>query len=285
MLKDEWFIYTHDNYKRLFVTREPKVKSESFSPCNMTPDDVDYEMSFGKSKKILEICGMNQQSFEYFIEKYGDSYEYLSFFKCQLISDFSPLSKLKNLQCVDIYWNTRATQFWDMSKNTSLQCIIISNAKRLTYELPLLNTAKELREVFVSGDIFNGYPMKNLSAFDGITSLENIVLQNIKLEEHSFDVLDSLPKLETFDFNAGMLKTEEIAYLCARYPNLKGQSLCAYNTADAILNDVRVCGYRKPGLDLPKQQKRLDKYIAEFNALVEKYKLEIDGKEKSELSE
>ena len=41
-----------------------------------------------------------------------------------------------------------------------------------------------------------------------------------------------------------------------------------------MLNDVRVCGYRKPGLDLPKGQKRLDKYIAEFNTLVEKYKTE-----------
>ena len=43
---------------------------------------------------------------------------------------------------------------------------------------------------------------------------------------------------------------------------------------DAMLNDVRVCGFRKPGLDLPQHQKRLDKYIAQFNALVEQYKNE-----------
>ena len=53
-----------------------------------------------------------------------------------------------------------------------------------------------------------------------------------------------------------------------------GKSLCAYNKADAVLNDVRVCGYRKPGLDLPSGQKRLVKYVAEFNFLVEKYKTE-----------
>lgn len=31
-------------------------------------------------------------------------------------------------------------------------------------------------------------------------------------------------------------------------------------------------GFRKPGLDLPKDQKRLDKYVARFNALVEQYR-------------
>jgi len=63
--------------------------------------------------------------------------------------------------------------------------------------------------------------------------------------------------------------------MCAKYPHISGQSLRAYNTEDAMLNDIRVCGYRKPGLDLPKGQARLDKYIKEFDALVEKYKAEL----------
>ena len=48
-----------------------------------------------------------------------------------------------------------------------------------------------------------------------------------------------------------------------------------YNTEDTLLNDIRVCGYRKPGLDLPKDQAKLDKYIKAFNTLVEKYKAEL----------
>ena len=89
-MKKDWFIHTNDTDKQLFVSRPKPNPGGAFSPCNMSPDDVDYEMSFGKSKKILEICGMEQKSFEYFVEKYGAEYEYLSFFKCQLISDFSP---------------------------------------------------------------------------------------------------------------------------------------------------------------------------------------------------
>ena len=105
--------------------------------------------------------------------------------------------------------------------------------------------------------------------------LENVKLHLIKLEDRSTDILEAMPSLKRFDFPAGMFTTEEIAYMCAKYPNISGQSLRAYNTEDAMLNDIRVCGYRKPGLDLPKGQARLDKYIKEFDALVEKYKAEL----------
>ncbi len=96
-MSNEWFIHVNDIDKRLYVSRDKPNPSGALSPCNMSPDDVDYEMSSGKNNKILEICGMGQKSFEYFVDKYGKEYEFLSFFKCQLISDFSPLEKLKNL--------------------------------------------------------------------------------------------------------------------------------------------------------------------------------------------
>jgi hypothetical protein len=119
------------------------------------------------------------------------------------------------------------------------------------------------------------YPMKSLEWMRGMESLEKVILYNIKLEDRNTDVLESVPSLTRFDFPAGMFTTEEIAYMCAKYPHIAGSSLGAYNTEDAILNDVRVCGYRKPGLDLPKGQARLDKYIKEFDALVAKYRAEL----------
>ena len=70
--------------------------------------------------------------------------------------------------------------------------------------------------------------------------------------------------------------TEEIAWMVAKYPDLVGSCLgaCSYHRCDTSLNDVRICGFRKPSLDLPQHQKRLDKYIAELDALVEKYRNE-----------
>ena len=267
-------INVDDSEKRLFVSRPKVNENGEFSPCNMTPDDVDYEMSFPKDKRILEICGMNQESFEYFIDKYGDTYESLYFFKCQLISDFSPLSKLKNLKAVRIYWNIRSAGLWDMSENDSLTHLIIRDSKIITRNLQLLKTGKNLKEVSIRGGMFEKYPLENLSVFENMPSLEYLCIRDIKLGDRNTAFLKTLPNLKEFNFDAGMFTTEEIAYMCARYPHIKGMALCAYNKVDALLNDVRVCGYRKPGLDLPAGQKRLDKYIAVFNALVEKYKTE-----------
>ncbi|MBQ8447958.1 MAG: hypothetical protein IJX27_03380 [Clostridia bacterium] len=267
-------IHVDDIEKRLFVSRPKENKSGAFSPCNMSPDDIDYEMSQGKDKRILEICGMNQESLEYFVDKYGQTYESLYFFKCQLISDFSPLAKLKNLKAVRIYWNIRSGGLWDMSENESLTHLVISDSKIITRNLKLLKTGKNLKYVKLMGGMFEKYPLNDLLVFENMPSLESLSLYDIKLGDRNTAFLKTLPKLTEFNFDAGMFTTEEIAYMCARYPHIHGRALCAYNEADATLNDVRVCGYRKPGLDLPAGQKRLDKYVAAFNALVEKYKTE-----------
>lgn len=276
-MEKDWFIHVNDTDKRLFVSRYKPNPSGAFSPCNMSPDDVDYEMSFGKSRKILEICGMEQKSFEYFVEKYGEEYEFLSFFKCQLISDFSPLEKLKHLQGVSIYWNIRNSALWDMSQNPKLEYLWLDSTKKIAYNPLALQKAKSLKETFFRGDMDTPYPMKSLEWMCGMDSLEKVTLRNIKLENRDTDVLESVPSLSRFDFPAGMFTTEEIAYMCAKYPHIKGSSMGAYNTEDAILNDVRICGYRKPGLDLPNGQARLDKYIKEFDALVAKYKSELEN--------
>lgn len=271
---DEFFIHVSDTPKRLFISRPESIRGDAFSPCCMTPDDVDYEMSTGKNAEILQICGMNQQSLEYFVQHYGKSYRYLSFFKCQLIQDFSPLEDLENLEEVSLYWNIRADKLWNFKKNTSLRTISISDAKKMTLKPELLKTSDVMENVYFSGSVFNNYPMESLECFVGMPSLKHLCLNKIRLNNKNLDTLKGIPALERFDFDAGMFTTEEIAWIVAKYPNLSGKCLCAYNTEDALLNDVRVCGFRKPGLDLPQHQKRLEKYIAQFNALVEKYKNE-----------
>ncbi len=270
----EFFIHNSETEKQLFISRPERIKGDAFSPCCMTPDDVDYEMESGKHPEILQICGMNQKSFEHFVRHYAKSYRYLSFFKCQLIQDFSPLEGLPKLEAVSVYWNIRAKRLWDFSYNDSLRTLDISNAKKLTLKPDLLKTSKVLETVSFSGSIFANYPMESLDCFAGMPALQHLYLGNIRLNDHSMDVLKTLHNLEQFDFDAGMLTTEEIAWIVAKYPGLSGKALCAYNKEDAVLNDVRVCGFRKPGLDLPEGQKRLDKYVAQFNELVEKYRNE-----------
>ncbi len=273
--ESEFFIHARETKKRLHITRTESIKGTAFSPCCMGPDDVDYEMNTGKHPEILEICGMSQEGLEHFALHYGKSYRYLNFFKCQLIRDFSPLEDLPKLERVDLYWNIRADRLWNMEKNVSLKSLRISDAKKMTLDLTLVNTSKTIEDIFVSGSIFNNYPMESINCFSGLPSLRYIGLNNIRLNDRNMSAIEALPNLERFDFDAGMLTTEEIAWIVAKYPHLSGKCLCAYNKEDAMLNDVRVCGFRKPGLDLPKDQARLEKYVAQFEALIEQYRNEI----------
>ena len=50
-MKNHWFIHTNDTDKQLFVSRPKPNPSGAFSPCNMSPDDVDYEMSLMKKQE------------------------------------------------------------------------------------------------------------------------------------------------------------------------------------------------------------------------------------------
>ena len=117
------------------------------------------------------------------------------------------------------------------------------------------------------------YPMRALDCFADIPALEKLNLVAIKPENRSTDFLYTLPKLREFNFDAGLFATEEIAQIAAEHPELRGKYLCAY--ADDYSDGIRVSGYRKPTLHLPKDQKRLEKYAAEFEALVEQHKAEL----------
>jgi hypothetical protein len=242
----------------------------------MTPDDVDYEMSTGKHSRILEIHGMNQASLEHFVTHYGKDYEYLSLFHCQLISDLSPLADLPKLKGVDINWNIRTDRLWDMSRNSHLTYLGIMDCKKITQGLTLLQSGQSLEELSVCGSIFTPYPMDSLSSFGGLPNLKHLHAMFIKPADRDTSFLETLPALETFDFEAGLFTTEQIAYLCVRYPDLGGRFMGPFGPDHpGSKSFMRVSGYRKPTLEIPEQQAALDKHVAKFNALMEQYRAEL----------
>ena len=272
---DEFFIHVNDLEKRLFNTRYIRKASDPLSLTNLEPDDVDYEMQFDKNKEVIEICGITQKGFEHFCAKYGKTYRCIKLFHCQTLSDLSPLGDLGQLEYVWIDWNIRADSLWDMSRNISLKRIGVSCAKKMTYEPKFLQTAPVLEEIGFAGGMFEKYPMKSLKCFAGMPAVRRIYLGDIKLENKDVSVLKTLPTLEKFDFDAGMFTVDEIAQMVVQYPELSGDYLGAYGPEyPGAKNHFRVSGYRKPVLELPRQQKVLDKHVAYFNSLVEKYRQE-----------
>lgn len=257
----------HEADRQLFVYG----RNRQFA--GLTPSAIDTEMQLPRSSSTLHIHCLTQDGLEYFAERYGPSYRVLYLDDCRLIHDFSPLGALVNLEALRIDNCRMAGRLWDFSQNHSLKVLSILSAPKLVYNPALLQTSPCLEEIRLWGGGFdNRHALKSLDCFRGMNSLRRIDLNFIKLEERSTEVLSTLPSLEEFHFDASMLSTDEIAWICAKYPHLYGDCLKAYTTNDAgCLASVRICGQRKPGLNLPKDQARLDRYIAQFDALVRKY--------------
>lgn len=267
---EQFFIYAGDSEKNLHITREKPRKSDALLPCDMGPDDIDYEMQFPKNREMLRICGLTQEGLEHFCHRYGHAYRHIDLFKCQLISDLSPLGDLPNLEYVSIYWNIRSDKLWDMSRNLKLKALHISDCKKMTYDPQLLATAPALEDISFCGIAFGSYPMKSLEVFSHIPTLKNLCLRRIKPEDRTASFLDTAKELETFEYDPGMYTTEEIARMVARRPDVGGNFFRAYGQAHpGSRTFIRVSGYRKPELEIPRQQKALDKHVAYFNALVE----------------
>ncbi len=272
---EQFSIHVGDPERHLRITRDKPRRSAALSPCDMDADDVDYEMQFPKNREMLRICGITQAGFEHFCRTYGQTYRHISLFKCQMISDLSPLGDLPELEYVDIYWNIRSEKLWDMSRNTKLRALSVSDCKRMTWDPVLLATAPALEDVSFSGIPFGSYPMKSLEVFAKIPTLRNLNLTRIKPENRTASFLETAKHLETFEFDPGMYTTEEIARMVARRPDVGGNFFRAYGQAyPGSSAYVRVSGYRKPELHLPEQQKRLDRYVTAFDELVEKYRRE-----------
>ena len=270
-----WFIRGEPEKTLHLTHRSPR--SDALSPCVMGPEDVDVEMSFPKHPRVLEICGMTQAGLEHFVTHYGKEYEFISLFKCQLINDFSPLEDLPRLKGVSIYWNIRADRFWDLSRNPELEYLNVDSAKKLTRTLTGLSAGQSLRFFRVSGDMDTPYPLASMSAFAGLAHLDELRLQDVKPIDKNMSFLDTLPLLDTIDFDAGMLTFEELARLSAKYPHLSGPVMGPYQKYSPTSREVRVNGYRKPTLHLPEQQAALDRYVAQFNTLAAQYRAEQNG--------
>lgn len=257
-----------DTEAHLFSTRreQPFLNAEA----------VDFEMQFDKRIDYLKITRLSQEGLEHFVLNYGRSYRTLYLFDCTQILDFSPLGELEDLEAIRIEWCPKADKLWDMSGNRSLKVLSIHDARKIAANPVQLQTSQTLEEIRLWGNGFdNKYTLESLSCFRGMRSLKRIDLNMMKLQKRNLDILATLPQLEEFHFDAGMLTTEEIAWICAKHPDLYGDCLGVYTTNEVTcLNDIRICGHRKPGLDLPKDQKRLDKYVAQFHALVEQYRNE-----------
>lgn len=241
----------------------------------ITKNDIDSL----KDCKATEIwlSGLTQDTFEYFIENYGQQFKIINFWKCPLIADFKMLETLVNIEYVLFFWNQRVTHLWDLSKNPKLKGLSFDDFTRMhtLAEIPL---APNLEELYFGDKIWTKYIVDSLTPLARAKKLKKLIFSAKKINDNDITPLAKIVNLEIVEFTSNLFSTEQVAWLTANTGNITSSVLAPYKklkyplkTAEKI-KDILVIGKRKPFLNSQEDRLRLEKYKKEFNELVNIYR-------------
>ena len=225
---------------------------------------------------VVRISGLRQDTFEYFIQTYGNQLKAISFFKNKLIEDWSLLGTLPNLEYIYFFANQRIHSLWDMSANHSLTGLCIEDFTRLS-SIEGIQTAPSLREFRIGNAIWDKMVLESLKPLAN-SRIEKFCFYGRSIANKDFSFLAYMPNLKQFDFPANMLSTEQVAWIVANFPQLEGHALRTMietKLFDSSMNEVPgviLVGKRKPSLVIKGNEKRIEKHIRDVEELKEKYR-------------
>lgn len=227
--------------------------------------------------KSLIVSGLNQESFEYLIGRYGNQFEAITFWKNKLVGDLSPLASLEGLKYLCFFYNQRVTRLWDMSRNVRLRGLALNDFSRL-HSIDGIGSAPGL-EYFSLGN--------RVWANMEIDSLKPLIYSNVsyfawwgnKVLDGDFECL-ARSKIRRLDLNICRFTMDQLAKLNAGISDLQGKATIPYREGGVTDQNGRAAWYflckGKRRLEKGRDEEKLEKYLREFYRLVERYRADGD---------
>jgi hypothetical protein len=226
----------------------------------------------------LRVSGVDQSTFEAIVDRYGQQFKGLHFWKCPRIEDFGPLETLPGLTHVSIYWNQRASKLWDLSQTPKLRGLEFEDFTRLV-GLDDLRKAVALDELSFGDKVWVKEVVPSLEALRGVPSLRSLSFAVRKIEDGRIQPLAALSHLEMLECPTNLFTTEQLAWLRSRLPdNAKGRVLAPVQQLRTPLpgqgpsRDVLVMGKRKPFLNSQVDAARVQRYVDDYWKLVARFR-------------
>lgn len=262
------FIHDRDSYftdyLHLFIPHEEKKNKDVWLPVI---DSLKKHPDINK----LEIRNLTQSAFDYLITEYGKQLRALNIYHSPTIEDFSLLSTLPDLEFIHIYWNQRVTSLWNLENNLALQGIALNDFTRLK-KLDGIQKAPNLK-YFDYGDLIDSTSTVDTYSVFADTKVEELYFSGKSILDKDLTFLNRMDNLKKFSFPTNHYTTEEVAWIVANFPHLKGYAL---KSKVEFLDDkephVIIVGKRKPYLIIKGNEDRIKRYDEKFSTLVEYYK-------------
>lgn len=196
--------------------------------------------------------------------------KYLNLYQV-LAKDLTILEILDKTETIILNWNTKTTALWDISKNTSLKTLEITDFSKLE-EIDQLSLGTQISNLTLGGGYDKPLKIKSIKPLISLKNLKYLGLTNIKIEEDTLQPIGELKDLELLEIS-NQFVTKEYAWLATRLPKTKCNMFeatisCNIVGADnKLVWDMMVTGRRKPFLLSTKDQIKIDKYINDFERL------------------
>lgn len=221
----------------------------------------------------VTISGLSQETFEYFIQKYGSQLKAIRFFKNKRVRDWSMLGTLPQLEYIHFFANQHIDSFWDMSRNYSLTGLSVNDFTRLK-NVEMVNTAPALEDFYIGDAVWSTTVIDSFLPLSG-TKIKHLSFSGKDIVNKDLSFLDTMEHLESFDFPTNLYTTEQIAWIAANHPEVSGFAIkpyTGYPDAEKHHDGGWVVGKRKPYLVYNGNEAKIRKYEMKFEQLKQKYK-------------
>ena len=236
---------------------------------NIQKEQIDSIREYPEAKSII-ISGLKQDTFSYFIQKYGNQFEAISFWKNKMVSDLYELGSLKGIKYINYFFNQKASSLWDMKKKNNLIGLGIYDFSKL-HNIESIQEAKNL-EVFCLGNMV--WSKMEIESFRPIvnTNITHFEWCGKKVSDNDFKCL-SRSKIEILDINPTQFTVDELTDLLSLFPEtLSGIITKPYRTMGIKDNKGYtvynyLCKHKKTCV-VGKDDERFQKYLQEFEEIL-----------------
>lgn len=240
----------------------------------ITEQDIDVLKKYPYLRTV-SVTGLHQDTFEYFIRKYGGQLRAIRFFKNKPVEDWSLLGTLPELEFVYWFHNQRITHLWDMRQNHALQGLALDSFSRL-HSIEGIERAPSLKYFHIGDGVWPAAIIDSFAPLAGM-ALTHLAFEGKKLVDMDLSFLEDLPNLTRFDFFSNHFTTEQVAWMVANKPSVTGRFLCSMIDTEKWVDGrdvpaVLIVGKGKPFLAREGNEARIRKYKQQFETLVDKYR-------------
>ena len=247
-----------------------------------TPNDLDT-IAARPEATAIRVSGLDQKTFERLVTRYGSQFDAIYFWKSGRIVDLTPLETLPQLRFVAFYVNQRTTRLWDLRRTARLVGLQVDNFTRL-HSLDDLATGRTLEELIFGNALWNTSVFDSLSPLAALGSLRRLSFNARRINDCRIQPLASLTQLDWLAFPPNLFTTSQVAWLRARLPESVQSTVLGPlfrlgpitnvtdNTVTELDKNVLVVGKRKPALSSQRDADRIQRYVEEFERLVQRFR-------------